>query len=231
MNERHLPYELFALGISVFALIVLGWSTALPLDPETERLLDTADLTLCAFFFGDFLRNLWRAENRLRYFFTWGWIDLAASIPAVDALRAGRLARILRILRVIRVVKAGRMIARAFMVRRRESAAFGGVFTSLLVVFIASVAILEVERGAGGNIVTAEDAVWWSVTTITTVGYGDRYPVTTEGRMVAVGLMIVGVGVFGMISGLAASLFLQPVATPPRVVVDAEAPADRTRES
>ena len=60
------------------------------------------------------------------------------------------------------------------------------------------------------HITTAEDALWWAMTTITTVGYGDRYPTTTEGRLVAVGLMAVGVGLFGTLSGLAASWFTQP---------------------
>ena len=213
MNDRHVPYELFALAISIVALIVLGISVAVPLDPESLRVLDAADLALCAFFFGDFLRNLWRAPNRLRYFVTWGWIDLVASIPAIEPLRVGRVGRIVRILRILRVVKASHLIGKAIAVRRRQSAGFAGVFTAIMVIFIASVAILEVERGRGGNIVTAEDAVWWAFTTITTVGYGDRYPVTTEGRVVAVGLMTVGVGLFGMLSGVAASVFVQPAAS------------------
>jgi voltage-gated potassium channel len=79
---------------------------------------------------------------------------------------------------------------------------------AVLVIFTAAIAALEFERETG-NIKTAEDALWWAVTTITTVGYGDRYPTTTEGRLVAVGLMAVGVGLFGTLSGAAASWFTQ----------------------
>src|SRR6185503_19606655 len=64
------------------------------------------------------------------------------------------------------------------------------------------------EREPESNIKTAEDAVWWSVTTITTVGYGDKYPVTSEGRAIAMVLMLAGVGLFGTLSGLVASFFL-----------------------
>ena len=79
----------------------------------------------------------------------------------------------------------------------------------MLVIFTGAVAELEFERETG-NIKTAEDALWWAMTTITTVGYGDRYPTTTEGRRVAAGLMAVGVGLFGTLSGVAASWFTQP---------------------
>ncbi len=164
---------------------------------------------MCAFFFLDFVRNFLRAPNRLRYLYTCGWLDLIASIPAVDAFRLGRMARIVRILRVVRVLKASRLLALALTSHRRESAVWAAVLVSIVVVFGASIAVLEFERGAGGNINSAEDALWWAMTTITTVGYGDRFPVTTEGRLVAVGLMIVGVGLFGTLSGAAASWFIQ----------------------
>ena len=203
------PYELFALGLSIFALILLGVRAGVTMDPETQQLVDHADLVVCALFFMDFINNLLRAPNRKRYLYTWGWLDLAASIPAVDALRIGRVGRIVRVLRVLRVIKASRMLALAFTTRRRESAAWAAIFISIVVIFSASVAVLEFERSSG-NIKTAEDAVWWSITTITTVGYGDRYPVTTEGRFVAVALMVVGVGLFGTLSGAAASWFMQP---------------------
>jgi voltage-gated potassium channel len=76
----------------------------------------------------------------------------------------------------------------------------------------ASLAMLQFETGEAANIRTAEDAMWWAVSTMTTVGYGDTYPTTSEGRLVAVFLMAAGVGVFGTLSGLVASWFLSPAA-------------------
>jgi len=79
----------------------------------------------------------------------------------------------------------------------------------MLIVF-CSIAMLHFETVPGSNIKTAEDAIWWAFATVTTVGYGDRYPVTSEGRLVAVLLMIAGVGLFGTFSGFLAAWFLAP---------------------
>ncbi len=82
------------------------------------------------------------------------------------------------------------------------------IITVLLVIF-SSIAILHVEVDPKSNIKTAEDALWWAYVTITTVGYGDRFPVTMEGRAIATILMTAGVGLFGIFSGLLASWFVK----------------------
>jgi voltage-gated potassium channel len=82
------------------------------------------------------------------------------------------------------------------------------IFSALLLICFSSASILVFERQPDSNIKNAEDALWWSITTITTVGYGDRYPVTTEGRVVGVILMVAGVSMVGCLSGMAASFFL-----------------------
>ena len=99
-----------------------------------------------------------------------------------------------------------RLLALLFVNRRRGSVASVGIVMFLLIVG-SSLGILLVERGDGVNIRTASDAVWWSFATVTTVGYGDRYPVTTGGRIIAGALMVSGVGLFGALSGIVASLF------------------------
>jgi voltage-gated potassium channel len=199
-------YQLFMLVLCIYSLGILGYQASNP-APSTLAILDYADLMVCVVFMGDFLFSLYRAENRWRYFITWGWIDLLSSIPAIEMARWGRAARILRVLRVLRGLRAVHIMTRLV----RENRGINTVMAlSLLVITLltfASVAILQFEAGAQGNIKTAEDAVWWAITTITTVGYGDRYPTTTEGRMVAVLLMISGVGLFGTFSGFLASWF------------------------
>jgi voltage-gated potassium channel len=77
----------------------------------------------------------------------------------------------------------------------------------LLVIFSA-LAILQVETDPNSNIKTAEDAIWWSYVTVTTVGYGDKFPVTTEGRIIASVLMTAGVGLFGTFTAFVSSWFL-----------------------
>src|SRR5262245_54811272 len=184
------PYDLFALALSIFGLLLLGFRASVNLNEESRHLFDQCDLVLCLFFFLDFARSLVRADNRWRYLLGWGLLDLVAIIPAVDYFRLGRVGRIVRIVRVFRIIKIGRVLAAALTTRRRESAIWAAILISVLVIFTGAIAELEFERETG-NIQTAEDALWWAMTTITTVGYGDRYPTTSEGRLVAVGLMAV----------------------------------------
>jgi voltage-gated potassium channel len=220
--EQPRPYLLFILILSIFALVALAVEVILPLDRETREILDYADFAVCILFFIDFLISLARAEDRLRYFFTWGWLDLLSSIPTVEPLRWGRAARVLRILRVLRAVRSARVVSSLILEKRAQSGMLAAMLFSILLVVCSSIIILHVEKEAESNIRSAEDALWWSVTTITTVGYGDRYPVTSEGRLVAVLLMIAGVGLFGTFSGFLASWFIQGVQT--------EQPQDSTTE-
>ncbi len=145
---------------------------------------------------------------RLRYLVRWGWLDLLSSIPAVDVLRWGRAARILRIVRVIRGVKATKLLSEFVLARRAQSAFLAASLIAILLVVFSSAAILQFETSAEANIRTPEDAIWWAVVTITTVGYGDRYPVSPEGRIIAALLMTAGVGLFGTFSGFIAAWFL-----------------------
>jgi voltage-gated potassium channel len=206
------PYEFFMLCLCAWALLSLATSTFLRIPDSTATILTYADYAVCGVFFLDFLKSLLRAPNRLKYLVSWGWIDLLSSIPSVGTLRWGRAARVMRILRVIRGLRAARVIAHFLANKRAESAFLASILLTLLVVVCASIAILQFEPMGGGNIHTAEDALWWAVSTMTTVGYGDAYPVTPEGRLVAVFLMAAGVGLFGTLSGLVAAWFLSPAA-------------------
>lgn len=205
-----LSYQLFMLFLCVYAIVALTLGVVLPVGDEVKGVLKYADFAVCGFFFVDFLFCLHKAPNKLRYFFTWGWIDLLSSVPMIDAFRVGRLARLLRIIRVLRGLRATKVISSYFVGRRAESTLLVVVTVTFTMLVFASIAILNFEAEADGNIKTAEDALWWAATTVTTVGYGDRYPVTLEGRAVAVMLMTVGVGLFGTLSGVVAAWFLVP---------------------
>jgi voltage-gated potassium channel len=198
------------LALCLFALAVFAVDTVARLSPSTRQIFEYADTAVCVLFFADFVGQLATAPNRWRYFSRWGWIDLLSSIPMVDVLRIGRVARVMRIIRVLRGLRSTKLIAGFLLDRRAESTFLAAVLVSLLLVVFASVAILQFENVAGANITSAQDAVWWSVVTITTVGYGDRYPITPEGRAIAAVLMTAGVGLFGTFSGFVASWFLAP---------------------
>ena len=209
--EVSYAYQLFMLLLCVYAIASLAVGVLVPLKPEVAKLLDYVDYAVCAAFFLDFLISMVRAENRVRYFFTWGWIDLLSSIPAIDVLRVGRLARILRIIRVLRAIKAMQYLTKHLVAKRTSSAVYSIIAVSFSMVVISALAVLRFELDSkDASIHSAGDALWWAMSTITTVGYGDRFPVTAEGRIVAAVLMTAGVGRFGALSGAIAGWFVSP---------------------
>jgi voltage-gated potassium channel len=212
VRGRSPSYQLFMLSLCVFALAALAVERFVDLSDPMSDVLHLADEGVCLIFLLDFGYSLATAPNRWRYFRTWGWVDLLSSIPTVAALRVGRGARILRIIRVLRGVRATRILAGTLIQRRAEGAAMSAALATILLVVFASVAVLHFESEPESNIKTAEDAVWWSVATVTTVGNGDRYPVTWEGRVIAVALMLLGMSLVGVMSGLFASWFMAPTA-------------------
>jgi len=209
-QEKKDPYLLFMLLLSILSLVGLAISASGRLAKDQMAILEMADTLVCALFFLDFLVSLYRAPSRWGYFFRWGWLDLLSSVPMIDALRVTRFARIIRILRLIRGVKATKILAQFILNRRGESAILAVALVSMLLIVVSSIGILQVEGQPDSNIKDAGDALWWAITTITTVGYGDKFPVTMEGRLIASFLMICGVGLFGTLSGFVASWFLKP---------------------
>ncbi len=201
-------YELVMLILCLYALATLVMETTVQFEPGTQTILDYMDYVVCALFFLDFTNSFWRAPHRWRYFYTWGWLDLVSSIPAIDVLRWGRAARVVRVFRVFRGMRTTKLLAELVVKRRGENTFLAASLVALLLVVFCSIAALYFEVDAGSNIKTGEDALWWALVTITTVGYGDRYPVTTEGRALAVFLMTAGVGLFSIFSAFLAARFI-----------------------
>lgn len=148
----------------------------------------------------DYVMRLFLAENRGRYLVR-HWIDLL--IVALPVLRPLRLLRLLPLMSVLN--------RRASSLLRGQVAVYVAVGSSL-VGFVAACAVLSVERGQpGANIETFGDAIWWTAETMTTVGYGDKYPVTAPGRVVAVGLMVCGIALLGTVTATLASWLVEHV--------------------
>ena len=220
-RAESLPYQLFMLALCVYTLLALAAEVVLRPGAEFRLLLGYADTAICAVFLLDFLACLYRAPNRWRYLYTWGWLDLLSSVPTVDVVRWGRAARAARIFRVLRGVRATKTLGSLALAKRAESAFLAVALVAILLLVVASISILQVETAAESNIKTADDALWWALSTITTVGYGDRYPVTPEGRLVGGLLMCAGVGLFGMFSGFLAAWFVAPAARQERSELEA----------
>jgi voltage-gated potassium channel len=206
-EARWAGYNIVILLFCLAALGLMLMAETIPPNHAAADLLAYADLTVCGIFFVDFLVSLTRAENKWRYLITWGWIDLLSSIPAIDVARWGKAARILRLLRIVRGIKATRILLSLALRYRARNAVLAGSFIALLIIFSGSFAILHFEQVPDANIKTPADAIWWAVCTVTTVGYGDRYPVTWQGRATAGVLMVTGVGIFGALAGVLAGWF------------------------
>lgn len=194
--------------LCAYVLIALFVDTIFTLPKETSTLLTRIDNIICVVFIGDFIYNVITAKSKIGYL-KWGWIDLVSSIPNIQILRWGRFARIIRILRILRGIRSTRQIIR-FVFANRAKGTFASVaMISFVLMVFSSIAILNCETGPESNIKTASDALWWSFVTITTVGYGDYYPTTLLGRIVAGLLMTAGVGLFGTFTAYVASYFVQ----------------------
>ena len=226
VREHGNAYNLFILLLTVFSLVVMAL-LVLPLDEQTHQLLFFYDNAVCMVFLLDFAYNITGSRPKRQYFiYQRGWLDLLGSIPAFGffqlsaLLRLARLSRLARITRLLRG-NARRELVHDMVVNRGQYATFITILAAGTVLCVSSILMLQFEgRSADANIVTGGDALWWGFVTITTVGYGDFYPVTTFGRMVGVVVMFAGVGIIGALASILASLLVPPPKTD-----DAAAPA------
>jgi voltage-gated potassium channel len=182
-------------------LAVYAWSVIADLQPPKDQITEIIMWVVWGIFVVDFVINLVLAERRIRWFFRHFHEFLIVALPALRPLRLLRLVTILGVLQR----GAGRAL--------RGRVVIYATGASLILVFVASLAELDVERhAAGSHIHTFGDAVWWACVTITTVGYGDVTPVTFLGRIIAVGVMIAGIALLGTVTATLASFFIDRVA-------------------
>ncbi len=211
-------YDLFAAIAAVVSIGVISWQMTLPEHGEISRLLQIFDYAFCAFFLIDYLRHLIIEEHRVKYALTWGLFDLGSAIPAIGPLRYARIARLLRIIRMIRGI---RMLAQVY---RRDRTAFTVAIMmaiGLAIIIGVTAAVLHVEHVAdGASIKTGEDAAWWAVVTVSTVGYGDYTPITPIGRTLAVILMVTGIGLFATFAGAITNVFMRQMSQLPSKSAD-----------
>jgi len=208
-NLKNSNYELFILALSGYSLLNLAL-LLLPVPQQMKDVIWIVDSTLCLIFMGDFLYRLLRAPSKRVYLIKqYGWSDFLGSLPVTG----------LRLARLFRVVQAGRILRKenlpgvlgVFLRRRAEGTLLVVGFLILVALEWASYTVLLFETAdTNANIKTAEDALWWAYVTITTVGYGDRYPVTNSGRLVGVFLLTAGVGLYGVLTAYLANLFVTP---------------------
>lgn len=208
--EHATAYPLTAL--SILFIVVYAWPILDPrMEPHLRRLCEISNLVIWILFGLEYLIRL-RLARRKRAFVRSHWFDLAVLLlPMLRPLRALRLVSALKVLN-----------RRAAALTRGRLALYVGA-TTILIVMVAALGVLDAERGRpGSNIETFPEALWWGVATITTAGYGDYYPTTLEGRLVAIGLMVGGIGLIGFVTGSLATWIVERISV-------SERPAEVTR--
>jgi len=204
-----LPLALLALLI-VPALILEERATSTWLRDIAVGINWIVWLAFCA----EYVGKLALAPNRRQYVQD-AWFDLliiVLSPPFLvpDALQGARAIRVLRLLRFVRAAAVAAIGLREAAQGLRHKSFHYVALATTVVIGLGAIGIFAVERGQNNHIQSVGDAVWWAVVTATTVGYGDVSPVTAEGRLIAVGLMVVGIGFIGVFTATITSFFLQP---------------------
>jgi voltage-gated potassium channel len=211
MKDKIYPFfDTLLCLLSVLAIVLFSIGSFFDVSTETARLLDMYDYILCGLFFTEFCYTLARSTNKKKYFFTYGWLDLISSIPLIDSFRVGRFAKLIKMGRFLRIAKSTHVIVKSFTGNTKRNTLLLTITMGSIILCIASILILIVEDNSSGNIHTAQDALWWSFVTVTTVGYGDFYPVSGIGRIIAGILMFTGISMFGVLTASLASIFIKP---------------------
>ncbi|MGF1906373.1 potassium channel family protein [Aliivibrio salmonicida] len=201
------PMSLMSLILSFLSLIVISSLLFLPLNSASKAMLIGIDTTICALFLLQLSIDLLRSKDRSQYMKD-HWIDFIASIPIIEPIR---YARIFHILRICRLFRSSQSVLKQIKKNRKEATIASILVLMVTLISLGSVFMLVFEgQNPNANIQTAGDAIWWAFVTISTVGYGDHYPITVAGKILAVFIIISGVGIFGMISGLITSIITEP---------------------
>ena len=222
-------YELFIVALSILSIgnviIIFG-----PFEADTKSVAFIVDSCLSLFFMVDFAWRLRIAPSKRGYFIdNQGWLDLLGSLP-VPSFRLFRSVRVFKAIRRVRAL-GGRKVVRAIVRERAQSALLLATFLVIVVMEFGSIFVVIAEREApNANIKSGGDALWWAIVSVTTVGYGDKFPVTAWGRIIGGVMLISGVGLFGVFTGYVARVFLAPPESPEQEKVE-EAIAAEVQEA
>lgn len=196
-------FEFTVLSFTVYILFSIVWQTFWNVDREVAKILDLFDLISCVIFLIDWFGRLRYSDKKLKFALI-NSLDLIASIPLLflfDYFKEYEFIRFIQFIKVIKII--GGVSRIIYYIKTDQIYSFKLLYSLFFIAIIISapILILEVERGIG-NIKTAEQSLWWTYCTFTTIGYGDFFPSTTAGRVIAVLVSLGGIGMFGMISSL-----------------------------
>ena len=199
-------------GLIVVSAIVIAVETMPSLPDRARQVLGLVEIGILGLFAVEYLLRLICSTHPLRYAFSfWGLVDFIAIVPAIlflipdmATVRALRLLRLLRILKLFKANRALDRIANAVWSVRAEFGIF--LFIAITALYLAAVGIYHFENAAQPEAFSSiPQSLWWAVATLTTVGYGDVYPITAGGRIFTGAVLLIGIGVIAVPAGLITS--------------------------
>ena len=205
-------FDLSLQSLILISIITFSIETLPNLKQSTLELLHITEVIIVSIFTLEYLLRLYVADKKLNYIFSfYGLIDLIAIIPfyinaGIDlrSLRIFRLFRLAQSFKLIRYSKAMRRFSQAFMMAKEEFIVFG--ILTIMLLYLSAVGIYYFEHTAQPEAFKSIfHSLWWGVTTLTTVGYGDVYPVTLGGRIFTFCILIIGLGIVAIPAGIIAS--------------------------
>lgn len=207
-------------GLVLISALAIAVETVPGLSPTFRAMLIAFELLVVAIFATEYFIRLFAAEKPMGYVFSfWGIIDLMAwlpallmFIPAFQAVRVLRLIRLLRLIKLFDTAPALERLIRAFAQVRAELVVWGVLSTLLL--YISAVGIYVFENPVQPEVFSSiPAALWWSVVSFTTVGYGDMYPITGMGRMLTTIMLFIGLGIFAVPAAIVTTALLEAETT------------------
>jgi voltage-gated potassium channel len=205
-------FDTFMQVIIILSLISFSIETLPNISEQTNTYLYYFEATCIGIFTLEYIARIISADNKLKFICSFfGIVDLLAILPFylttgldLRTVRAFRLLRLIRLLKLARYSVAAKRFQRAFSIAREELLLF--LFVALIVLYLAGVGIYYFENPAQPEVFSSIfHSLWWAVATLTTVGYGDIYPITVGGKIFTFFILIIGLGVVSIPAGLIAS--------------------------
>jgi len=205
-------FDILIQTLIVVSLIAFSIETLPGLSKETYIFLSNIETIVVIIFSIEYVLRIFVTEKKLSYIFSfYGLVDLLAILPyylsgsiSLQTLRILRLIRLFRILKLARYNEALRRIGKALSIAKEELILFG--FVTLMLLYLSALGIYHFEHIAQpDNFKSIFDSLWWAVATLTTVGYGDVYPITLGGRLFTFIVLMLGLGVVAVPTGIIAS--------------------------
>lgn len=218
-STDHLSGKVFTFTIQfliIVSLVTFSIDTLPDLSLNAKKYLRVIEVSTVAIFTIEYLLRILISERRIKFIFSfYGLVDLAAILPFYIAsgldLRAVRVFRLLRLVRILKLLKYSKAIDRfhrALVIAKEELILFG--FVAAIMLYLSAVGIYYFENSAQPEqFKSVFHSLWWAVTTLTTVGYGDMYPITAGGKLFTFVVLMIGLGIVAVPTGLIASALSQ----------------------